>query len=60
MPDVLTKEQRSYNMSRIRGKNTRPELIVRKLLYKMGYRYRLHLKKLPGSPDIVLSRYKKS
>ena len=60
MPDVLTKEQRSYNMSRIRGKNTRPELIVRKLLYKMGYRYRLNLKKLPGSPDIVLSRYKKS
>ena len=46
-------------MSKIKGKNTKPEVMVRKLLYSMGYRYRLHAKNLPGRPDIVLSRYKK-
>jgi len=50
--DVLTKEQRSYNMSRIRGKNTKPEIALRKALWVLGLRYRLHYK-LPGKPDIV-------
>lgn len=53
--DNLTKEQRHINMSQIRSKNTCPEKIVRRILTKLGYRYRLHLKKLLGKPDIVLS-----
>jgi DNA mismatch endonuclease (patch repair protein) len=56
--DKLTSEKRSWNMSRIHGSNTRPELIVRSILHKMGYRFRLHDKKLPGKPDIVLPKYK--
>jgi len=56
--DVHTKEQRHYNMSRIRSKNTKPELIVRKYLWGQGYRYRLQRKDLPGKPDIVLPRYR--
>lgn len=56
--DRLTKARRSWNMSRIRGKNTSPELIVRRLLHRMGYRFRLHVKNLPGKPDIVLPKYK--
>ena len=58
MADVHTKEVRSYNMSRIRGKNTKPEMLVRKYLFAHGFRYRLHSKKLPGKPDIVLPKYK--
>ncbi len=58
MADVHSKTQRSYNMSRIKGKDTRPELLVRKFLHAQGYRYRLHDKKLPGKPDIVLPRYR--
>lgn len=58
MTDVHTKAQRSYNMSRIRSKNTKPELIVRSFLHKQGFRFRLHDKKLPGKPDIVLKKYK--
>jgi len=58
MADVHTKKQRSYNMSQIRSKNTKPELIVRSWLHKQGYRFRLHDKKLPGKPDIVLKKYK--
>lgn len=54
--DVLTKEQRSRNMAAIRGKNTRPELVVRSLLHRLGYRYALHRSDLPGKPDIVLVR----
>ena len=57
MTDRISKERRSWNMSRIRGKNTKPEIIVRSLLHRMGYRFRLHRKDLPGSPDIVLPRY---
>jgi DNA mismatch endonuclease, patch repair protein len=57
MVDVHDKATRSYNMSRIRSKNTKPELIVRKFLFSKGYRYRLHNKKLPGKPDITLSKY---
>ena len=58
MADVHNKATRSYNMSRIRGKNTKPELIVRKYLHKKGFRYRIHVKNLPGKPDIVLAKYK--
>jgi T/G mismatch-specific endonuclease (EC 3.1.-.-) len=59
MTDVLTPEQRKFNMSRIRNKNTRPEMIVRSLVHGMGYRYSLHNSKLPGKPDLVLSRHRK-
>ncbi|HEX8547211.1 MAG TPA: DNA mismatch endonuclease Vsr [Cytophagaceae bacterium] len=58
MADVHSKETRSYNMSRIRSKDTKPELLVRKFLHKSGFRYRLHVKDLPGKPDIVLPKYK--
>jgi len=50
---------RSWNMSRIRSQNTKPELLVRRLLYSEGYRYRLHARELPGKPDIVFRRHKK-
>ncbi len=56
--DVHTKETRSYNMSKIKNKNTKPEEIVRKGLFNRGLRYRKNVKKLPGCPDIVLTRYK--
>lgn len=59
MVDVLTPQQRSFNMSRIRSRNTRPEMIVRSVVHGMGYRYRLHKKDLPGKPDIVLVRHRK-
>jgi DNA mismatch endonuclease (patch repair protein) len=55
MADKISKERRSANMSAIRSKGTAPELSVRRTLYSMGYRYRLHRKDLPGKPDIVLS-----
>ncbi|MBC3539573.1 very short patch repair endonuclease [Rufibacter sediminis] len=58
MADVHSKEVRSFNMSRIRGKNTKPEVLVRKFLFSKGFRYRLHDKKLPGKPDIILPKYK--
>jgi DNA mismatch endonuclease, patch repair protein len=56
--DILTKEKRSALMSRIRGRNTKPELAVRSLLHRLGYRFRLHVRDLPGRPDIVLPRYR--
>jgi DNA mismatch endonuclease, patch repair protein len=56
--DVHEPEVRSYNMSRIKGKDTKPEMIVRKFLFAQGFRYRLHVKSLPGKPDIVLPKYK--
>lgn len=58
MADVHTPEQRSYNMSQIRGKNTKPEEIVRKYLFSQGFRYRKNDPRLPGKPDIVLPKYK--
>jgi DNA mismatch endonuclease (patch repair protein) len=58
MVDRLSSEKRSWNMSRIRSENTRPEMMVRSLLHSMGYRYRLHRKELPGKPDILLPKYK--
>ena len=59
MPDVFSKEKRSWIMSRISGSNTKPEIIVRKIIHAMGFRYRLHVRNLPGTPDIVLPRHKK-
>ncbi len=59
MADVLTPEQRKYNMSRIRNKDTRPEMIVRSLVHGMGLRYKLHNSALPGKPDLVLTRHRK-
>jgi len=56
--DKLTKAERSRNMSNIKSKNTLPEILIRKTLWCMGYRYRLHYKLLPGKPDIVIKRYK--
>jgi DNA mismatch endonuclease (patch repair protein) len=58
MKDRLNRERRSWNMSRIRGKHTAPEMVVRSLLHRLGYRFRLHGKTLPGRPDVVLSKYK--
>ena len=59
MADVHTKEQRSFNMSRIRNKDTRPEILVRSIVHHMGYRYALHRKDLPGHPDMVLTKHHK-
>lgn len=58
MADNHTKEQRSYNMSHIRSKNSKPEEKVRKYLFSKGFRYRKNDKKFPGCPDIVLPKYK--
>lgn len=55
--DRISKEHRSWNMSRIKGKNTSPELLVRSTLHKLGYRFRLHRNDLPGKPDIVLPKH---
>jgi len=57
MTDSLTPAKRSWNMSRIQGKNTKPELIVRSYLHRLGYRFRLHRKGLPGKPDIILPKH---
>lgn len=56
--DVHDKQTRSYNMSQIKSKNTKPEELVRKYLFSQGFRYRKNDKRLPGSPDIVLPKYK--
>ncbi len=53
MPDTISKERRSENMRRIRSKGMKPEMLVRKLSYALGYRHRLHRKELPGKPDLV-------
>jgi DNA mismatch endonuclease (patch repair protein) len=58
MADVHSPEARSYNMSMIKGKNTKPEIIVRKFLHSKGFRFRLHKKDLPGKPDVVLPKYR--
>lgn len=58
MADVHSPEVRSFNMSRIRGKNTKPEILVRKFLFAKGFRYRIHVENMPGKPDIVLPKYK--
>ena len=56
--DKLSPEQRHKNMAAIRGKDTKPEMIVRKGLWRMGFRYRLNHKRLPGHPDLVLKKYR--
>ena len=56
--DKLTRERRSWNMARIRARDTRPELLVRSYLHKQGFRFRIYVKDLPGTPDIVLPKYK--
>jgi len=56
--DRITRDHRSWNMSRIRSKNTSSEIVVRSILHRMGYRFRLHSKDLPGTPDLVLPKYK--
>jgi DNA mismatch endonuclease (patch repair protein) len=58
MTDVHDKKTRSFNMSRIRSKDTKPELLVRKFLFAKGFRYKLHDKTLPGKPDLVFPKYK--
>ena len=59
MPDTLTVAERSQRMRLVRGKNTGPELLVRRLVHSMGFRYSLHRRDLPGSPDLVLTRHNK-
>lgn len=58
MTDVYSKEKRSYVMSKIRSKNTKPEILVRKYLFKQGFRFRVNVKRLSGTPDIVLRKYR--
>jgi DNA mismatch endonuclease (patch repair protein) len=58
MADTITAVHRSWNMSRIRGRDTGPEITLRSLLHRAGYRFRLHDRKLPGRPDIVLAKYR--
>lgn len=59
VPDVHAPEQRSRNMSAIRGKDTKPELIVRRIAHRLGYRFRLHRRDLPGSPDLVFPKLRR-
>ncbi len=58
MADVHNTAQRRYNMQQIKGKDTKPEMLVRRFLHANGFRYRLHVKDLPGKPDLVLPKYK--
>lgn len=58
MTDIKTREDRSRNMAAIKGKDTKPEMIVRKYLFSRGLRFRVQIRKLPGTPDIVLPKYK--
>jgi DNA mismatch endonuclease, patch repair protein len=58
MANVHTAAIISYNMIRIKSKDTKPEMIVRKALFAIGFRFRLHDKRLPGKPDLVLKKYK--
>ena len=57
MVDVLSERQRQYNMSRIRGRDTKPEMLIRQGLHARGFRFRLHVRELPGRPDLVFRRY---
>ena len=58
MADVVDAETRSRMMANIRGRDTKPELVVRRILHRLGYRFRLHVRELPGSPDVVLPRHR--
>ena len=59
MSDVFSRKKRSWIMARVSGSNTKPEIVVRKILYGLGFRYRLNVRKLAGTPDIVLPKHKK-
>lgn len=59
MTDVFSKEKRSWIMSRVKGRDTKPEILVRSFIHHMGFRFRVHRRDLPGNPDIVLPRYRK-
>ncbi|PKL79313.1 MAG: very short patch repair endonuclease [Candidatus Melainabacteria bacterium HGW-Melainabacteria-1] len=58
MADVLDPETRRFNMSRIKGQDTRPEMLLRRALHARGYRFRLHVRSLPGKPDLILPKYR--
>lgn len=58
MVDSITPEHRSWNMSRVRSKDTKPEVFIRSMLHALGFRFRKNVKKLPGNPDVVLAKYK--
>jgi len=58
LPDIVDKETRSTMMAGIKGKNTKPELIIRRGLHRLGFRFRIHDKRLPGKPDLVFPKYK--
>lgn len=58
MADIVSRSKRKEMMSSVKQRHTKPEITVRKLLHRLGYRFRLHSKKLPGTPDIVLPKYK--
>jgi DNA mismatch endonuclease, patch repair protein len=58
MADIVSPEKRSQMMAGIKGKNTKPELAIRSALHSLGFRFRLHVRKLPGKPDLVFSKYK--
>lgn len=58
MTDRISKERRSWNMSQIRAANTRPEMMVRSVLHRLGYRFRVHSRSLPGRPDVVLPKWR--
>ena len=58
MTDIFSKQKRSQIMSRIKSKGSVPEMLVRRVIHRLGYRFRLHVKKLPGKPDLVLKRHK--
>lgn len=60
MTDVFSKEKRSWIMSRVKGRDTRPEIRVRSFVHRMGFRFRIHRRDLPGNPDIVLPRHGKA
>lgn len=57
MADIVSSATRSRMMSGIRGRNTKPEIVIRSLLHRLGFRFRLHVRELPGNPDIVLPRH---
>ncbi len=59
MTDVFSKEKRSWIMSRVKGHDTKPEMLVRSFIHRMGFRFRIHRRDLPGKPDIVLPRHRK-
>lgn len=60
MTDVFSKEKRSWIMSRVKGRDTKPEILVRSFVHRMGFRFRVHRRDMPGNPDIVLPRHKKT